>query len=84
MKPWLVPDAWEAPSDRHAEATRRGMSRTPQERIDYRRAYHRDWSRARRYGVDAPIVGWLHELSCDGNHKGTKRCKPLPCYEVKP
>lgn len=82
--PWLVPDPWEIEEDNHSAATRRGMARTPAERAEWRRRYMRDYQRARRFGVDAEIVGWLHELACDGNHKGNRRCKPLPCYEAQP
>lgn len=81
-RPWLVPEPWEIQREKHAEATRLGKLRTPDERREHYNRRHRDWERAQRYGVDAPIVGWLHELACDGNHKGNKRCKPTPCYAV--
>jgi hypothetical protein len=77
---WMTPEPWEVAAADHGEATRRGLARTPEERRAYRNRYHRDWNRARRYGSAEPIVGWLHELACDGNHKGHKGCKPVPCY----
>jgi hypothetical protein len=79
---WMTPDEWERERERRAEAIRRGMERTPEERRAYRRRYQRDWMRAHRFGTDAPIVGWLHELACAGNHKGHKACKPMPCYDA--
>ncbi len=70
---WMTPDPWEVELDRLKE-------RTKAQRAEHRREYKRLWQRMYRARRRAAVTGWLHELKCDGNHKGNYTCKPIPTY----
>ena len=49
------------------------------ENIHRKRKYNREWMRRKRAALG--VVGYLHELCCDGQHwRARKRCRPIPVF----
>lgn len=49
-------------------------------RLDRRRAGWRESKRRNRIRQGTSPIGWLHELRCDGNHSGNRKCTPIAVY----